>query len=359
MSSTDKDRPHGLDRPQRLSQLWAPFRYAVLLLAALVSSCGAAYGQAIRANPADPYLMLDSGGHASTVRALAFSKDGRTLYSGGDDKVVRVWDWVKGTTQRVIRVPAGEDHFGRIYALALSPDEKWLAVAADNRPICDDITCQHIRIYSAATGELYRSWTGGHSGAVLSLTFSSDGTRLLSSSIDDTAVLWNFESGTPLKTFSGHGNSIYRAVFTTDGQRIVTGSEDRTLRLWNAQDGRVVAEMTGHKSGAFRVSVSPLGDIIASSDHDGEIRLWDQQSGAFIKSLVTMANRIGSLTFDHTGRIVIAGTFNKGNEVEGPTAWRIDDGTKVSIYAPQKDAAVAVSRIPPGDRTRRHWRQGW
>jgi WD40 repeat protein len=315
---------------------------------ALLQAAGTtAHAQPVRANPTDPYLMLDTGGHSSTVRALAFSKDGRTLYSGGDDKVVRVWDWPKGATQRVIRVPAGEDHYGRIYALALSPDEQWLAVAADNRPLCHDKTCANIRVYDAATGEFNRALTAGHDAPVLSLTFSSDGTRLLSSSIDDTAVLWNFESGTQLKTFSGHGESIYRAAFTTDGQRIVTGSEDRTLRLWDAQDGRMLAEMKGHKSGAFRVAVSSLGDVIASADHDGEIRLWDQKTGAFIKTLVTMANRIGGLAFDQTGRIVIAGTFNKGEIVEGPTAWRIEDGAKVSVYAPQKDAAVAVTRILP------------
>jgi WD40 repeat protein len=319
---------------------------AVFCLLQVVGTTG--HAQPIRANSADPYLMLDTGGHSSTVRALAFSKDGRTLFSGGDDKVVRVWDWQKGVTERLIRVPAGEDHYGRIYALALSPDEKWLAVATDNRPICRDKTCANIRIYTAATGELQRSLNGGHDAPVLSLTFSSDGTKLLSSSIDDTAVLWNFESGAPLKTFAGHGESIYRASFTTDGQRIVTGSEDRTLRLWDAHDGRMIAEMKGHKSGAFRVAVSPLGDIIASSDHDGEIRLWDQRTGAFMRTLVTMANRIGSLTFDNSGRIVIAGTFNKGSLVEGPTAWRIEDGAKVSVYAPQKDSAVAGSRILPG-----------
>ncbi len=306
-----------------------------------------AQAQPIRANPADPFLMLDTGGHSSTVRALAFSKDGRTLFSGGDDKVIRVWDWPKGTTQRVIRVPAGEDHYGRIYALALSPDEKWLAVAADNRPLCRDKTCANIRVYNTTTGEFARALTAGHDAPVLSLTFSSDGTRLLSSSIDDTAVLWNFESGSPLNTFRGHGESIYRAAFTSDGQRVVTGSEDRTLRLWDATDGRMIAAMTGHKSGAFRVSVSPLGDVIASADHDGEIRLWDQKTGAFIKTLITMSNRIGGLAFDPTGRIVIAGTFNKGELVEGPTAWRIEDGAKVSVYAPQKDSAVAVSRVLP------------
>jgi WD40 repeat protein len=83
-------------------------------------------------NP-NPVLRVDAGGPTSLVNTLAFSPDGRTLYSSGWDKVVRVWrldardEWWRPAP--ALRVPLGPGADGKINALALSPDGNWLAVA--------------------------------------------------------------------------------------------------------------------------------------------------------------------------------------------------------------------------------------
>ncbi|HEY1377821.1 MAG TPA: WD40 repeat domain-containing protein, partial [Gemmataceae bacterium] len=70
----------------------------------------------------------------AAVTALAFSPDGRTLYSAGYDKVVRVWRRAAdGTFQpdprATLRVPIGPGRAGVINVLAVSPDGAWLAVS--------------------------------------------------------------------------------------------------------------------------------------------------------------------------------------------------------------------------------------
>src|SRR5262249_26121685 len=50
-----------------------------------------------------PQLMLDTGGHTSTIRGLAFTPDGKQLVSGSQDKTIRVWNADTGTTARIIR----------------------------------------------------------------------------------------------------------------------------------------------------------------------------------------------------------------------------------------------------------------
>src|SRR5262249_19942798 len=76
---------------------------------------------------AKPVLQLEAGGPTAAVTAMVFSKDGRTLYAAGLDKVVRVWeqdDDKKATwaLKRAFRVPIGPGVSGAINALALSPD---------------------------------------------------------------------------------------------------------------------------------------------------------------------------------------------------------------------------------------------
>src|SRR5215470_4380736 len=69
-----------------------------------------------------PQLMLDTGGHMSIIRGLAFTPDGQQLVSAADDKVIRVWDLAAGTTVRKIRGEVGPGFAGTTYAMALSPD---------------------------------------------------------------------------------------------------------------------------------------------------------------------------------------------------------------------------------------------
>ena len=107
----------------------------ILLTAVALLAPVAAVAQALPADINEPLIKLDSGGHTALVRALIFTQDGKTLFSAGDDKTIRVWNWRERRTDRLIHVPASEGHFGRIYALALSKDEKWLVVASDPRPV--------------------------------------------------------------------------------------------------------------------------------------------------------------------------------------------------------------------------------
>ncbi|NJM34773.1 MAG: PDZ domain-containing protein [Rhodomicrobium sp.] len=80
-----------------------------------------------------PQLMLDTGGHMALIRSIAFTPDGRELVSASDDKTIRVWDLETGRTLRTIRGEAAPGDPGKNYAMALSPDGKWLAAGAGSR----------------------------------------------------------------------------------------------------------------------------------------------------------------------------------------------------------------------------------
>ena len=68
----------------------------------------------------------------------------------------------------------------------------------------------------------------------MSVCFSPDGQRILSSSRDQSARLWDVASGTELLTLKGHRGWLFTAAFSPDGRRIITAGGDGTAKIWEA-----------------------------------------------------------------------------------------------------------------------------
>ncbi len=252
-----------------------------------------------------PILRLDTGGHMARITGLVFTPDSKFVVSASDDKVIRIWDWRAGKTVRTIRTT------GPIYAIALSPDGRWLAAgglfAADSL----SADASQIRLYDFASGEL-KALLKGHRNVVSGLAFSPDGEKLISGSYRG-AIIWDVERGTLLHRLQGHRADIYAVGFTPDGQRAVTGSLDNTLRLWRVADGALITEMTGHVDHVYSLAVSPRDGSIASGDESGEIRLWDGNTGALLKTLdffgdpfIHRGFGVGSLAFSPDGSLLLS-----------------------------------------------------
>jgi len=69
-----------------------------------------------------PVLIINPGMHTAPIRSVGVDATGRLAVTGSDDKTVRVWSLSDGKLLRTIRMPAGPESVGRIYAVAMSPD---------------------------------------------------------------------------------------------------------------------------------------------------------------------------------------------------------------------------------------------
>jgi WD40 repeat protein len=105
-------------------------------------------------------------------------------------------------------------------------------------------------------------------------------TAFVTASADETARLWNTETGLPIgEVFRGHQGNVYIAEFSPDGQRIVTASYDHATRLWDASTAKPIGEpLRGHEGLVAGVAFSPDGRrfVVVPLDHNNA-RLWMPQ----------------------------------------------------------------------------------
>lgn len=247
-------------------------------------------------------------------RSLAFSRDSRRLVAAGSDGILRLWN---PETGELIRAYKG--HEGALYAVAISPDGKFLASGGGG-----DGTAPHhneVRLWDADSDqELARfeeddGQLVGLKGWVYSVAFSADGQRLAAatpyavrvwdiarrkqlvrfgessydvafSPLADRLVMPGdfgvFDPATGKQTLKLSGDvGVYgRVAWSHDGATIASGNQLGRVQFWDAQTGKEKVRRNGHELGVRAVALSPDGSLAASlSRADGTLRLWGTASG--------------------------------------------------------------------------------
>ncbi|NQU03256.1 MAG: caspase family protein [Syntrophaceae bacterium] len=295
-----------------------------------------------------PILTIDTGGHKAMIRDVMFTSSGRYLVSASDDKTVRVWDTSTGEVVRVLRGQIGAGNEGKIFAAALSPDDRFLAVGGWIGPIknykLSDLGS--IRLIDFQTGEVI-ALLKGHTNIILGLAFSPDGKRLISGSADFTARIWDVRTHKTIHTLKGHTETIYAVAFSPDGTRAVTGSYDNTLKLWNANSGALIKTLKGHNGKVRSAAFTPNGEYLLSGSHDKTIRMWNGKTGKFIKVLASQNRNADSLSISPDGTKVLTGHGLESGK-RSNNVFSIPSGEKLASFTKHTSIVLATDISPDG-----------
>lgn len=193
--------------------------------------------------------------HGSDLQQAFFNRASRKLYTTGAHSI-RVWDVSSGAL--LVDLQKLPD----IEACQLTADERSLLLRTNVRvDFCD-----------ATTGELHHSLM--HRDIVTHSALSSNGKWVVTSSKDNSARVWNAETGEPASGPLAHGNAVMWGAFSEDNLLVATASKDTTARVWDARTGEPVSPPLRHPSAVVFVDFRNHGRELVTVTVDGLIRIW-------------------------------------------------------------------------------------
>jgi WD40 repeat protein len=101
----------------------------------------------------------------------------------------------------------------------------------------------------------------------------------VTTSSDNTAKIWDAQTGKLIADLLGHASIVTSAAFSPDGNKIVTTSEDTTAKIWDAQTGKLIADFLEHKDIVRCAAFSPDGNKIVTVSANHKVKIWYTPEG--------------------------------------------------------------------------------
>lgn len=278
--------------------------------------------------PGDARLQINPGGHLSQISEAVTTSDGKFIITTSTDKTICIWDVQQKKIVEQIRGPKSVFNQGKLYSLAISPDNRMLAVGgflAIGTETDGDLAGQ-IRIYDFVKRKQVLRFKA-HSNVVTALRFSADGKYLVSGANDSTIASWKI-SGTidkpsftlvnkvaredffvediqvssnavfvtekkginkyslpslePVSSSSQYDSEMYCIAINRNSNTVAMVSFDQLVILDTALKEKQVIELDSYSN---RVAISPGGNYIITEGENSTVQLYSREASQFIKTL--------------------------------------------------------------------------
>ncbi|TMS18318.1 U5 small nuclear ribonucleoprotein 40 kDa protein [Larimichthys crocea] len=308
-------------------------------------------------------------GHSGAVMELHYNTDGSMLFSASTDKTVGVWD--SETGERIKRLKGHTSFVNTCYPARRGPQlictgsddgtvklwdirkkgaihtfqNTYQVLAVTFNDTSDQILSggidNDIKVWDLRQNKLIYNMHG-HGDSVTGLSLSSEGSYLLSNSMDNTverglhdiafhpliplpslsAVLSNEEVHVSSYYCNSSPHNLLRCSWSTDGSKIAAGSADRFVYIWDTTSRRILYKLPGHAGSVNEVAFHPEEPIVRGEADGGDGGCSWGDGGVWTRTLPFLENhgQDGSLTVSGSARPSVQEEEEEEEEEEAAVA---------------------------------------
>jgi len=156
------------------------------------------------------------------------------------------------------RVHISDD--GMVFAVAISPDGKWLLTGDDKGKI---------NMFEMPSGRPYKQLQV--EGQVTNIVFTADGAYFAARSMSSTVKIWAAADASEIAALR-HGGIVQSISFTRDGLKLCAGTKNGLVDLWDLSSRRVLRQMNAEgRVGSIACGIS--GQVVAATGKR-EVHIW-------------------------------------------------------------------------------------
>jgi len=319
----------------------------------------------------DRVIAVDAG-------VIAYSADGRTVVTGGQDGVARIWQARTGEdlTGEMLRALEGKTgKTGRkgsaIVALGWRGEvlvtvsekgvvESWEVAGGE----VSQVATLKVRLGNVVVRPGREPWLAGQkngqvglwnyqTGAaglalmprdarVRALSFSSDGRRLVAGTDKGVVRVWDADSGELSRTLEA--GAAVRAV-AGSATHVAAALANGLVKLW-ALDGSSTWELPGHEGPVRALAFGAKGDQLASGGADKIVRVWDVATGKLLCLQESHTAEVRSIAFSPNGQKMASAAADRSLRYWTVPLPPLPPADLEKISAALPDKAVAVPKKP-------------
>ncbi|MDP2783629.1 MAG: caspase family protein [Sulfurimicrobium sp.] len=215
----------------------------------------------------DPVLRIETGGHMSMITRISADAAGRWIVTASEDKTARLWDGRSGQALAVLRPPLGSGSIGAVYAAAISPDGRSVALGGNSD--FGDKSGHLMHLFDRASASVPpKSTITGLEAPLTQLAWSPD-SQLIAIGLRQEGLRVFRRNLQFVGADPEFNEAIFGVDFAADG-RLAVASIDGSIRLYRIGRGGLerIARVAAPGGKPYGLAFSPDGKTLAVGYQD-------------------------------------------------------------------------------------------
>lgn len=266
---------------------------------------------------------------------------------------------------KAVKLAAVPAAYHPVLSLAVSPDDKRMAVARGNTVLIVDLAkpdypvlgkleghtepvqsvvwtpdgksiisggWQRILVWDVATMKQSRALSAPFVGNITALAIDPKGAVLFASDGESGGAgfirRFDLASGNLVATWKAHEDTVYSLRLSAKGDRLLSGGADKLAKIWDTASNKLIAFYEGHTNHVLSVAFNNDATQIATAGADKEVKVWDVKSREQDVSLGDKKTVFTGLAWSPDGKALAAVTDKGTGSVY--SALQKHDGTQRS-----------------------------